>query len=315
MNSYLKDSTIFFKEVSKGIKDNITDSELIQLSLNLALGCERLLKGILYNINPTYILINPDFRNSIQTIYSESLIPEAKGSKELEKSPNADVITFSNSLLRAQLVSKTVYDHKNVLFLISNARDIIAHCELNLLNKEKMREIIKRDFYTMMKAFSEELNIKHSHFFNGKNIKLSEISRSLQTDLDKKIALLLEEHEEKWKILKGNLGFIQDKTKVTESILMTENKEKHSCPACKNNALIYLKPIKELDLNTLKEIIIGYQVKKLKCQYCKLEIIDPSILDKLGINDREIHFNSACYYCGMTIKSGEVCNYCKKIEV
>jgi hypothetical protein len=310
MNNYLKDSGIFFKEVSKRIQNDITDNEVIQLSFNLALGCERLLKGILYDINPTYILTEPDFKHSIQTIYPSRLIPEAANSKELASRPNSDVISFSNSLLKAQLISKSIHNHKNVLFVISNSRDIIAHCELNLLDKVKMKEILQRDFYTMIKAISSELNIRQSHFFDQSHIKLSRISRSLQTDLDKQLELLLEEHEGLWKLMSRNPGFTEEKIYITELIFKTENKEKIDCPACHNDAIVYLKPVMELDLQKMIEVIIGYQVKKLKCQYCKLEITDPSMLDKLGINDRKIHSNKDCIYCGQEIENGETCQFC-----
>lgn len=314
MNNYLSDSGIFFKEVSRRIQDTIPDNEIIQLSFNLALGCERLLKGILYDINPTYILIEPDFKHSLQTLYSSKIIPEASQSRELASKPNSDVISFSNSLLKAQLISKSVHNHKNVLFVISNSRDIIAHCELNLLDKEKMREILQRDFYTMLKSFSVELGIKQTHFFDGSHIKLSRISGLQQTDLTKKMELLLDEHRGKWQSLKGNPGFVQDKDLITFNIFETGNKEKIDCPSCKNEALIYLKPIKEYDFSKLEEEIIGYQVKKLKCQYCKLEINDPAMLDNLGITDKKIHKNKNCKYCGLEITNGEICTTCDSTE-
>ncbi len=281
MNSYIKDSGLFFKEVSKGIKDNLSNNDLIQLSFNLALGCERLLKGILYDINPTYIFIEPDFKHSIQVLYKDKIVSESVKSNDLASKPNSDVITFSNSLLRAQIISNSARNHKNTLFAISNIRDIIAHCELSLLDKKKMEEILKRDYYTMIKAFAEEHNIKPYHFFAGSAIKLSRISGALQTDLKKKFELLIDEHKGKWKSLSNTPGFIAEKNKITEEIFNTGNKFKIDCPSCENVALLYYKPVKEFHkiLDEMKEVTIGVQPKKLKCQYCKLEISDPALLD------------------------------------
>ncbi|HEX7870864.1 MAG TPA: hypothetical protein VF455_12200, partial [Chryseobacterium sp.] len=289
MNNYLSDSGFFFKEVSRRIENVISDNELIQLSFNLALGCERLLKGILYDLNPLYILLEPDFKHSLKTVYSSKIISEVFNSKELATNPNADVISFSNSLLKAQFVSKTVHSHKNVLFVISNSRDIIAHCELNLFNKEKMREILQRDYYMMLKSFSTELGIEQSHFFDDNHIKLSRISGLNQTDLAKKIELMFDEHREKWLLVKEDLKFIEDKKHITCSIYETGNKDRIKCPSCQNEALIYLTPITEYDFYKAQKQIIGYQVKKLECQYCNLEIKDPAMLDNLGITDRKIH--------------------------
>lgn len=65
MNNYFLDSGIFLKEVSKTVHDKIEHFQIIQQTMNLALGLERLLKGILYDVNPTYILIDSDFKNPI----------------------------------------------------------------------------------------------------------------------------------------------------------------------------------------------------------------------------------------------------------
>ncbi|MFA9193461.1 hypothetical protein AAGV33_03515 [Flavobacterium sp. FBOR7N2.3] len=314
MNNYLLDSGIFFKEVSRRIQLEMSDNEVIQLSFNLALGCERLLKGILYDINPTYILIEPDFKHSLKTLYSHKIISEAMASKELATKPNPDVISFNNSLLKAQHISNTVASHKNILFAISRARDIIAHCELNLLEKNKIKEVLQRDFYTMLKSFSDELDIKQSHFFDGSRIKLSRISGSLQTDLNKKMSLLFETHLATWQILKGRSGFVVEKDSITKEILKTENKESIDCPACESTAVIYLKPIIEFDQLKLEEEIIGFEVKKLKCQYCKLEIQDSSILDKLGISDKKVHKNKNCAYCGVEMAKDEACETCENCE-
>ncbi len=313
MNNYLQDSSVFFKQVSRGVKKQISDNEVIQLSFNLALGCERLLKGILYDINPTYVLIESDFKHSIQIIYKHKLIKESINSKELVSKPNANVISFSNSLLKAQLVSETVHSHKNVLFVISNMRDIIAHCELRLLDLNKLKEILQRDFYTMMKAFSKELKIKQSHFFEQNHIKLSRISRELQTDLDKHLELLLDEHKNIWKIMSGQPGYSAEKILNTKSILKTPNKEICSCPSCNNDAIIYFKPIEELDIQKMEQVIIGFQAKKLKCQFCKIEITNPTLLDKLGIIDKKVHSNKSCKFCGLELEEGEICENCNKI--
>lgn len=289
MNNYIKDSGIFFKEVSRGIKDKLSHNELIQLSFNLALGCERLLKGLLYDINPTYIYIEPDFKHSIQVIYKDKIISESLKSNDLAAKPNSDVITFSNSLLRAQVVSNAARNHKNTLFAISNHRDIIAHCELSLLDVQKMEEILKRDFYTMLKSFSDEHNIKPYHFFGGSNIKLSRISGLLQTDLKTKFDLLMEEHRGKWKSLGKTPGFVNEKNAITEEVFKTGNKFKIDCPSCGNVALLYYKPVQEFHkiLDEMKEVTIGIQPKKLKCQYCKLEINDPALLD-IAIGDENV---------------------------
>ena len=314
MNTYLSDSRKFFKLVSIGIQKNLDDFQVIQLTLNFALGLERLLKGILYDVNPIYILIEPDFKHSLQCLYKEKIIAESKTSKELATNPNEDVITFRNSLLRAQHISKVCYDNKNLLFNISNARDIIVHHELNRLDINSLKEILQRDFYPFLKEISTELSIKKGHFFNGSHIKLSKLSSTLQTDLEKKLKLILEAHQETWLSLKGNKGFVTDKEKVTKNILSTSYKEETKCPSCENSAVIYLQPIKEYNPFEKDEIIIGFEVKKLRCQFCKLEISDSVILDHLEIRDKKIHRKNNCVRCDKELESDNATGLCLECD-
>lgn len=314
MNKYLFDSGKFFKFVSRSIQREIDDFQVIQLTLNFSLGIERTLKGILYDINPTYILIEPDFKHSLQNLYPDRIIEESKTSKELATNPNKDVITYRNSLIRAQHISKVCYDNKNLLFSISNARDIIVHHELDNLEIDMLRDVIQRDFYPFLKLLSKELKIKESHFFDGSHIKLARISSSLQTDLKRKVSLLLETHLGTWKILEGRSGYVEDKESVTAEILGTPYKESTICPACENEAVIYLKPIEEFNPYEKKEIIIGYEVKKLKCRFCKLEIKDSSILDHLGIRDYKIERQDECARCGRKLDSDNATGMCSECD-
>ena len=283
-NPYINDSLIFFETVSKGIKQNLTNSEIINLTMHFALGLERLLKGILYSINPVYILMSPEFKNSLPIYYKPKIIADATGTKEIAKVPNADVITFRNSLLRAQLLSKVTYDNKALLFTISNARDIIAHHELSNLDYTSLKIMLLRDYYPLMKAFSIELKIADQPFFHGKHIQLAKYSSKLQDTIEKKIELRFEGIKARYTMLKTIPGYIEDKDVLTSECLSKPNKFLIKCPCCQNNALIYSKPIFEFSQYEKFDMKIGYEIIKLKCFYCKLEIEDYKELDFLKIS-------------------------------
>ena len=243
MNSYHTDSGLFFKEVSIKINAQMNRAQVVQQTMSFALGLKRTLKAILFDINPTYVLIEPSFKNSVNLFYKHKLISPVVGSKDILENPNGDVLTFKNSLLRALYFSATAKKYKNTLFKIADARDIIAHNNLSYLNINDLRLTLQRDFYPMLKSFSDELGIKPGHYFAGASLKISKISSELQDNLEDKIKLVLETHTGKWYHLKGSPGFIADKDSVTNEILGTDNKAKQECPACKNDAVLYLKPI------------------------------------------------------------------------
>lgn len=283
-NPYIKDSLIFFETVSTGIKQNPSNSEIVNLTMHFAFGLERLLKGILYSLNPIYILMSPEFKNSLPVLYKSKIIAEATGTKEIADSPNEDVITFRNALLRAQLLSKTAYDNKSLLFTISNARDIIAHHELSKLDYSSLKTLLLRDYYPLMKSFASELTIKTPLIFHGKHIQLAKLSSKLQDSIEKQIELRFEAIRATFKMLESQPGYIEDKFFLTKESFNNGNKFLTNCPCCGYDALIYSKPIFEFNQYEKADIKIGYEISKLKCFYCKLEIDDYKELDYLKIS-------------------------------
>ncbi|MCK8493138.1 hypothetical protein M0L20_14810 [Spirosoma sp. RP8] len=310
-NSYIKDSLVFFEIVSKGIKHTLSDSEVVNLTMLFALGLERILKGILYSVNPIYILVAPEFKNSLPIFYKSKIIADAASIKEIADNPNEDVITFKNSLLRAQIVSKVTYDNKSLLFTIANARDIIAHHELSKLNYETLKLLLLRDYYPLMKSFADELIIKNNSIFHGKHIQLAKYSSKLQDTIEKQIELRFDAIRATFKMLKNNPGYISDKDFLTRESFNKGNKFITVCPCCENEALIYSKPIFEFNHYTKIDVKIGYEIKKLKCFYCKLEIEDYKELDYLEVSipkqDEQEHL---CARCGEVIDNDSGTGLC-----
>ena len=93
MNDFYKDCQTLFKDISKNIatKAIVSEMEVIQNTLYFALGIEKLLKGMLYEINPILILENSDFKNSFPLYYREKLIAENEKSKDINQEPNGEI--------------------------------------------------------------------------------------------------------------------------------------------------------------------------------------------------------------------------------
>ena len=66
MNRFHSDSHILFKDLAKKIveKQIVTNMDAIQSTLMFALGIEKLLKGVIYDVNPVFILENAEFKNA-----------------------------------------------------------------------------------------------------------------------------------------------------------------------------------------------------------------------------------------------------------
>jgi len=283
-NQYYKDAALFFRSCTKNIYGTMNDFPTIQQTLSLALGMERLMKAILYDINPTYTLIDPTFKNSVKLLYKERILSSMLESNEVSKNPNGDVLTFRNSLLRCMLFSPTALRYKNILFNLSDARDIIVHNELPLLNLDDLKLLLKRDCYTVLKSFTEEIDVKPSYFLGSNHIRLAKLSSDLQDNLEDKINLILETHRATWNAAKINPGYELSKQTTTTRLIGTQFKDGVVCPACEHTAVLYLRPIFEMNELLNSKALIAYKIIKISCQFCKLEIREAAILDFLDIH-------------------------------
>ncbi|QNR85071.1 hypothetical protein H9N25_00740 [Pedobacter riviphilus] len=312
MNSYYKDSFIFFREACSKMDENITKEVIIQISLNLALGFERLLKGILVDKNPIFILVDPSFENSFKALFQDLPLYVKDNKKTPEKDGNQDTITFRTSVIRAKSFSKIVLGNESKLFAISKARDIIAHSELKYLDLNLLESIIKVDFINVIEDFSKELEIPLVKFVGGNKSKLSKISILSEKNLFLKIDKLIAHHKSVWEEHKNHEGYVTKQKKVTSSLALSKYTGTIKCPACLQTAIVQLKPISEYDSFLEQNILLRYDVTALICKFCKLNTRDLAILNALGIPNESI--NKACVSCEDRLTSNEsgICNDCEK---
>jgi len=284
-NEYIVDAGLFLQNAASKIKASMKKSEVILAAQSFAFGLERILKGILFEINPVYVLVEPKFENSLSIFYKSKLIANKESQKELAKNPNADVLTFKKSLLRAQSVSETTFKYKHTLFFISEVRDIIAHHEIKLLELEKIKTVLQRDFYPIVNDYLNELqNVSKKKYFQEHHIRLAKLSSKLQTNLEEQIKLRLDHHKQIWIQRKNIDNYYESKLKLTKRVLLTPNKFPVTCPSCSNTAVIYSKPIVEVNFTENEAETVGFQVTKIKCHYCKLVIDEPEEIDFLDKN-------------------------------
>lgn len=284
MNSFYKDAHTLFKELAKKIADKsiVSDMDAIHNSLLFALGIEKMLKGILYDINPVYILEDAEFKNAFPVFHKDKLIKSNENTKDIKQEPNEDVIAFHNCVIRATLVSQSAYDHKNTLMRLKNARDIIVHNSFDKLNIAELQIFLNRDFYVILKAFSDELNWSEIHCFNNLHSKLALIASTLEEDIEKKINLKLEASLGVWNVTK-NQNLNRCKRITRELLLKDDHAYPTVCPCCKNNAVVFTKIIMDYNQYLKKEIQVGLDILKLQCGYCNLTVDDYKELDILKV--------------------------------
>lgn len=285
-NPYSESASQFLQKCSSLIRVDIDDADIVQAILNFSIGMERLLKGVLYEINPTYVMVKPEFDHSVATLYGKSVLDNDGSRSMISKSPNADVITFRNSLLRSAVVSEVTLKHKNKLFGLSHLRDLIAHNDMALFDYEKAKALLQRDFYPILLDYIDELKLEKSHCFSeNSEDSLIAISKIHKTDWRVSLRVRIEEHRRKWGRASRDAKALESKKIITEEILENE-KIRHptSCPACNQNAVLFSEPdyIFDIDGDQSSAVAIGQFVRKIQCFYCGFLVDDGNELDELG---------------------------------
>lgn len=258
------------------------EGAVIQGALNFAIGVERLLKGILFDINPIYILTIPEFQNSLKIFYKNKIVVEEKNSEDIKKSPKSEVITFRNSLLRAAKVSPATQKNKNKLFELSHTRDILVHQELSILDLDKTRLLLQRDFYFICLDFIDELSLSKKAFFGKNEELLIDVSWSLQEDIKNIIRIKLEDHRKNWSKVRGDAELIVSKNAITDELLQNRYRHEIPCPACNQRAILFVEPDYLFDAQTGEMKDSGEFIRSISCEFCSLQIADAAELDEIG---------------------------------
>lgn len=281
-NPYLRSASGFLRESASRIRHEMASDSVIQSTLNFAIGMERVLKGTLYDVNPTYVLVSPEFSHSLKVIYPNKILASQDGESVLAKTPTADVITFRNSLLRAAEISRATQKNKTRLFGLSNLRDLIVHHDLALLDLGKAQTLLQRDFYLILLDFAEELRITRTDWFGDSETTLIQVSRENAQDIKKIIRLKIEQHRRVWDSVKQAIDEVQKKNGVTDEFLESAHRYETACPACNQRAVLFSQPDYVIDVDNAGKHVVGEFVRLIHCEFCGLHIDDDVEIDELG---------------------------------
>jgi hypothetical protein len=289
LNEYYKDVPLFFKKaVSVALKNKEKNASAFEGILFFALGMERLLKGILYDINPIYILKNQDFKHSAPSIYKSRFISGTGKNNEVSASPDSDVLTFKLSLARAKLFSESAAKHSNFLYSLSNLRDIIVHRPLNELATDSFHKILRKELFAVIKDFSSEIPLSLEELLGKRCQELQVLHEKLQESelFEKEIKNKFSRHKEFWESHRKDKNHIETANISTARLKSDPSREYMyeviKCPVCDNESLVKIEP--DYDVADGQGYISGVFVESLKCYYCGLELSDYEELDHFDIN-------------------------------
>lgn len=286
VNEYFKDACLFLNSTARVIDEEISAEDVLKASLFFALGMERILKAILYDANPVYVFNSQDFKNTVALLYRHKLLPSASQNPEISSKPDSSVLTFKQSLMRAKALSLTTDKHCNLLFYLSNIRDIIAHRPLSNLDineVDRLRTLLKRDFYHLMKEYSQEFEVPLQRLVGSDEGKLARISGKFQMFEDQ-IKAKIETQKTLWKELQHQDDLVAKARSETEKLLCTHEEalEIVPCPSCENDALLIVEHEYGPDMDG-EAVRYGTFVLGFRCMYCDLILSNYDEIDYLKL--------------------------------
>jgi hypothetical protein len=254
-------------------------------TLLYALGIERVLKGILYEVNPVYVFKEPAFKHTVTALYQHRIVGTGGKSPELAKDPNHDVLSYREALSRAAVLSSVAQGNLATLHRIARARDIIAHCPLSPLTHDEMWRLTYLDAPHVVSAFESELALSMGTLTGHGEDDPAEIRarQNAATTLQTKV----QEHARQWDAMKAHALNSEHAAKRLAVLEQLAGRDRFyvafPCPACGNSAA--LESEVDFDWSDGESVPQGVFPVRLECTFCNLVVSDSYELDELKASD------------------------------
>ena len=289
LNAFFFDATSFVGKADELIKPKMADNDAILALLLASIGLEKILKGILFEINPVFVFPKPTFEESSEALYG-GLFVEKKPSKHLT---DLDTISFTTAVQRSKIFSKTVTSHFSLLYKLADTRNLIAHNICSKVDRSFVRPFLLKEFRPLIKEFNDELKFKKDTFFEALPWVLSlyaDEKEEPEIPLKDVVAAKLKKHRLIWEQRKTDASFVDETITLTKKLESPGKNIVTSCPACGNYSLLYYEP--DFDYSEGQSWLTGVYVLQLDCLFCDLNIIDYDEIDYFALNQHlQDHWN------------------------
>ena len=288
-DEYLFDAQRLLGMAGKDISEGMDNTEVIAATTFFSLGVERLLKFILADVNPVFVLSNGDFKNAAPCLYKHRFVNDDQHSVTSSK-PDHDVVSFRLALQRALLFSAGVKENSQLLYSLANHRDILAHRPLSELDIPKAKRLLAKDAYKLLNDICSERSIPTNSFFGEDDDRLKTLSDKLQGEeaFAQNMTAKLEHHRALWVERSSTPEFVAQAENQTASLLQRSGQdfsyEPIDCPACSQEAVARIEPDYDYDPAERTSFVTGVFVDSINCCFCDLKLTDYEELNYVDAN-------------------------------
>jgi len=296
MNPYLEDAIACMKRASRHFSLDEKLDDLCDALIYYTFGLERLFKGILYEVNPLFILESPDFENAVRLVYRDRLIEKHRKQidRDLKQAKNQDakVHAFRASMFAAGKFSRTVDSHIGALVQLGEYRDMAAHRTFGEIPAKETWRLMRKTFYPIVAGIAEEFELKTLQFFlgHGEMFSLKSHAEEINSQdmTEQKVNERIEFHRRDWEKKKSDAVHVANAEQRTIAALKSAETYLPvywtECPACGQKALMMAEVDGE---NEDGEFVPwGVLVNSLECHYCGLSVRHFEELDVLNLEER-----------------------------
>lgn len=277
-NQYISDAKKYFHRCTPLISEKMGETDVIDAVLFYAVATEKLLKGILWQINPIYILEDQSFKNTAPILYPDKLLKGCDSRGEISKTPEQNVLTFRKSILRASAFSETTNQHSGALFRLSNYRDTILHRLVSEVDANKATAFLLETYSLVTSAYAKEFKIPVSELVGDAMLAFDAASKRSLAGLTEKIRQKIQHHNSIWNRKKVTPEGIKE-IALLEKNVSEDCGYDAVCPSCGNPARVEYEP--DVDWADGQSYISGVYPTELVCPFCGLEMSDYDELDYL----------------------------------
>lgn len=280
VNPYLRDAPYFLQRAVAGIVDEKDGAENLTHALDLALGIERVLKGILWKEHPGYTLADERFQNMAAVFQADNLkkigIDKEKG--------NADSITYRTAATRARIFSNATHDQFAVLMKLGYVRDVVVHNDLTQIDLKELTFFLRRNLHPILTAFTSEKLIDGKQLMGKNETLVAKMAIDYIEDLRERVAKRLAHHLEIFRRRQAPIEYALPAIAPARTDQMDTRVE---CPACCHEA--YVREEVDFDIVDRQAVPMGMFISHLHCPHCRLFVEDYEELKEMGITMSSLH--------------------------
>jgi len=253
------------------------EEEIEDATFFFALGMERVCKGLLFDINPSFILETSKFAEIVTALYPDKIIDASAPEISNSKAPNYS--KFKDLISRSAHFYQACAKNKDILNNLREYRNTLAHRPLRLFVHAEVHKWLIGVYYPVVSSILEEAKIEYVQALGSRAQLLENLSRNAkhEEEVARRVAATLSTFRSKWEKL-NNQKYMQLSNAKT-NIDLTQSRSTHdnsydqySCPACRNPAVLEVEP--DFDFADGVGFLSGVYPLELRCHYCGLTVND-----------------------------------------